>query len=242
LKTPASLLVFASLVCMIMTKNQNKRIKKAKHMPKEWPVPQGLAYAIYKRVSTKRQDTAAQAHDLDAYKRELENRGHTVLEYTDKFTGKVMSRPGWDKLWSDVEAGKVHRIVVWRLDRLGRTVSGLSGLFEDLLARKVPLVSLKDSLDLGTPAGRLMAHVLASVAAYETEVRLERQMAGMAAARERGVKWGGRKVGTRITLTAEKEEAARDMAKEGKPIAEIARVLDVTRQTVYRALGKWERK
>ena len=153
-----------------------------------------------------------------------------------------MSRPGWDKLWADVETGKVHRIVVWRLDRLGRTVSGLSRLFEDLLARKVPLVSLKDSLDLGTPAGRLMAHVLASVAAYETEVRLERQMAGMAAARERGVKWGGRKVGTRITLTAEKEEAARGMAAEGKPIAEIARVLDVTRQTVYRALGKWERK
>jgi DNA invertase Pin-like site-specific DNA recombinase len=51
-----------------------------------------------------------------------------------------------------------------------------------------------------------------------------------------------RKVEIRITLTAEKEEAARDMAKEGKPIAEIARVLDVTRQTVYRALGKWERK
>src|SRR5262249_11644111 len=115
-------------------------------------------------------------------------------------------------------------------------------LFEDLLARKVPLVSLKDALDLGTPAGRLMAHVLASVAAYETEVRLERQLAGMAAARERGVKWGGRQHGTRITMTAEKEAAARQMVAEGKPIAEIARVLEVTRQTIYRALGKWERK
>lgn len=58
----------------------------------------------------------------------------------------------------------------------------------------------------------------------------------MAAARERGVKWGGRRPGTRI------KEVARRMVKEDKPIAEIARVLGVTRQTVYRALGKWERK
>ena len=88
-------------------------------MPKEWPVPQGLTYAVYKRVSTKKQDTAAQAHDLDRYRREVEARGHGVKEYTDKFTGKTMSRPGWDKLWADVEAGKVHRIVVWRLGPAG---------------------------------------------------------------------------------------------------------------------------
>lgn len=212
-------------------------------MPKEWPTPpEGLTYAVYKRVSSRKQDTAAQSHDLDAYCEQLKVRGHTVLEYRDTFTGKTMSRPGWDKLWADVESGKVHRILVWRLDRLGRTVSGLSRLFEDLLARRVPLVSLKDSLDLGTAAGRLMAHVLASVAAYETEVRLERQLAGMAAARERGVKWGGRMPGVRVTLTTEKQEAAQRMVKEGKSIAEVARVLGLTRQTIYRALGKWERK
>jgi len=200
-----------------------------------------MTTAIYKRVSSKTQDTKAQAHDLDAYRKQLEAKGDTVLEYVDKFTGKVMTRPGWEKLWADVLAGKVDRIVVWRLDRLGRTVSGLSKLFEELIARKVPLVSLKDSLDLGTAAGRLMAHVLASVAAYETEVRQERQLAGIAAAKEAGKTWGGRKPGTRIKLTEEKQDAARKMAEEGKPVAEIARVLDVTRQTVYRALGKWER-
>jgi DNA invertase Pin-like site-specific DNA recombinase len=100
----------------------------------------------------------------------------------------------------------------------------------------VPLISLKDSLDLGTAAGRLMAHVLASVAAYETEVRHERQLAGIAAAKEAGKQWGGRKVGTRIKLTVDKEKAATKMAEAGRPIAEIARVLDLTRQTVYRAL------
>ena len=65
-----------------------------------------------------------------------------------------------------------------RLDRLGRTTKGLTALFEDLVDRKINLVSLKDGLDLSTPAGRLMANVLASVAAYETEVRSERVCAG----------------------------------------------------------------
>jgi len=198
--------------------------------------------AVYKRVSSKQQDTAAQAGDLDAYRKQMEGQGHTVTEHTDKFTGKTMRRPGWDKLYADVVAGRVDKIVVWRLDRLGRTVSGLSKLFEELIERKVPLVSLRDSLDLSTAAGRLMAHVLASVAVYETEVRQERQLAGIAAAKKNGKHWGGRKPGTRIKLTPGKEEQARNMAEVGKPIAEIARVLGLTRQTIYRALGQWERQ
>lgn len=201
-----------------------------------------MSIAIYKRVSTKAQDVKSQAHDLDAFRKAAEAKGDSVVEFMDKFTGKTMARPGWEKLWADVLAGKIDQIVVWRLDRLGRTVSGLSKLFEDLIARKVPLVSLKDSLDLGTAAGRLMAHVLASVAAYETEVRQERQLGGIAEAKAAGKTWGGRKIGTRIRLTAEKEAAAKKMHQEGKPIAEIGRLLGLTRQTVYRALGQWERR
>jgi len=201
-----------------------------------------MATAIYKRVSSKSQDTKAQSGDLDAYRKRLEAEGDTVHEYTDKFTGKTFSRPGWDQLWADVLAGKVDRIVVWRLDRLGRTVSGLARLFEELIGRKVPLVSLKDSLDLGTAAGRLMAHVLASVAAYETEVRQERQLAGIAGAKALGKRWGGRKRGTRIKVTPEREHAIREMVAARKTISEISRVLGLTRQTIYRVLGQWERQ
>jgi DNA invertase Pin-like site-specific DNA recombinase len=173
----------------------------------------------------------------------LEAKGESVKEYTDKFTGKTMQRPGWEKLWADVLKGKVDRIVVWRLDRLGRTVSGLSSLFEELIARKIPLVSLKDGLDLSTAAGRLMAHVLASVAVYETEVKSERALNGIERAREKNggvVPWGGRKEGTRITLTVEKEKAARRMKKEGQTVASIARVLGLARKTVYVALARGE--
>ena len=107
--------------------------------------------------------------------------------YRDTYTGTSMDRPGFRQLMRDIESGRVETLVVWRLDRLGRTAKGLTSLFEDQIRCKVNLISLKDGLDLVTPAGRLMANVLAGVAAYETEVRAERIMAGQSAARDRGV-------------------------------------------------------
>ena len=105
--------------------------------------------AVYPRVSTKAQDTKSQEPDL---KRWVEAFADLPVKwYPDKFTGKTMDRPGWNRLEADVKAGKVSKIVVWRLDRLGRTTAGLSALFEDLQRRKVGLVSMKEGLDLDTP-------------------------------------------------------------------------------------------
>jgi putative DNA-invertase from lambdoid prophage Rac len=86
-----------------------------------------------------------------------------------------------------------------------------------------------------------MAHVLASVAVYELEVKTERQLAGIEAARaENGGKcpWGGRKAGTRVKVTEEVEAAVHEMARAGKSIAEIARVVKVSRPTVYATLNR----
>jgi DNA invertase Pin-like site-specific DNA recombinase len=102
----------------------------------------------------------------------------------------------------------------------------------------VGFVSLREGFDLGTPAGRLMAGVLASVAAYETEVRKERQLAGIAKAQAEGKRWGGRKAGTRVRLTEEKETLIHQLHSEGKPVAVIARLVGLTRKTVYRALAR----
>src|SRR5262249_48294286 len=150
-----------------------------------------MTTAIYRRVSTKDQTTASQRVDLDRYRNDIKAKGEEVTEYEDKATGKTMKRPAWDKLWEAVCARRIRRIVVWRIDPLGRTCVGLSKLFHELQEYKVNLVSLRDGLDLHTPAGRLMAHVLASVAQYELEVKNERQMAGIAAARQ-AVKEGKR--------------------------------------------------
>ena len=101
--------------------------------------------------------------------------------------------------------GRVSAVVVWRVDRIGRTAKGLTALFEELRERKVNLVSLKDGLDLSTAAGRLMANVLASVAQFETEVRGERVAAGQARARAAGKRWGGSKPGVRKQVTPVQE-------------------------------------
>ena len=192
--------------------------------------------AIYLRVSSRSQDTQSQEPDLKRWA-EAQPEDQAVRWHRDKFTGKTMDRPGFNRLVADVEAGKIARVVVWRLDRLGRTAKWLTALFEDLLARGVDLVSLKEGLDLATPAGRLMANVLASVAAYETEVRAERIMAGQAAAREAGKVWGGSPKGRRLKVSPEQETTLRRLKGEGLGVSVIARAVGLSRPTIYRVLG-----
>ena len=191
--------------------------------------------AMYLRVSkTRGQDTRSQKPDLERW---AAAQGSPVKWYADRFTGKTMDRPGWNRLQAAIDGGEVSAVVVWRIDRLGRTAKGLTALFADLQEKRVNLVSLKDGLDLSTPAGRLMAHVLASVAQFETEVRAERILAGQAAARAAGKVWGGGKPGRRVTLTEEKEKAIRQLHKQGESIAKIGRVVGLSRPTVYKVLG-----
>lgn len=191
--------------------------------------------AVYIRVSSKRQDTASQEPDIKRYLAANDLEGAMI--YRDKFSGRTMERPGWKKLEDAIRAGEVKRVIVWRLDRLGRTCAGLSTLFAELTARKVNLVSLRDGLDLGTPAGKLMAHVLAGVAQYETEVRAERVLAGIEAARARGVRLG-RPAGvhTAVKVTPEQATQVCRLSGEGKGVTAIARAVGLSRPTVYRIL------
>ena len=160
--------------------------------------------AIYVRVSSNRQDTESQEREL---RRWVEKHDGPVRWYREIGSGKTMGRPIWGKIEEEMRRGQIDQIVVWRLDRLGRTVAGLTALFDRLLNLKVRLVSLRDGLDLTTSTGRLIANVLASVAAYENEVLSERIRAGQAAARARGVKFCGGKKGRCVTMTSEKVRA-----------------------------------
>lgn len=189
--------------------------------------------AIYVRVSGKRQDLASQLPDLERW---AAAQGEPSKFYTDKFSGKSMDRPGWQKLQAAIERGEVSKVVCWRLDRLGRTAKGLTALFSDLIERKISLVSLKDGIDLSTASGRMLANVLASVAQFETELRAERVRAGQAAAKAAGKSIGGRVKGTRVRLTEEKEKAVRKLHKAGTTISEIARTLQLSRPTIYKVI------
>jgi DNA invertase Pin-like site-specific DNA recombinase len=190
--------------------------------------------AIYVRVSSKKQDTKSQLPDLE---RLAKAQDQPVKWYRDTFTGTTMDRPGWNKLEADIRAGKVSQVVVWRLDRLGRTAAGLTALFAELRQRKVNLVSLKDGIDLSTPAGRMLANVLASVAQFETELRAERVLAGQAVARANGKRWGGSVAGVRKKVTRTQIKMIHRMKAEDEPITAIARALKLSRPTVYSVLS-----
>jgi DNA invertase Pin-like site-specific DNA recombinase len=192
------------------------------------------ATAIYERVSTGRQDFASQHGDLETYAAGLSG---DVVWFRDRFTGRSLDRPAFSRMIDQAYAGRIGRIVVWRLDRLGRTAKGLVGLFEELVELKVDLVSLRDGINLRTVAGRLMANVLASVAAFETEVRGERIRAGIEAKRARGERWhNGRPKGTADKLTPAVVDTIGRMRGDKVPVAHIARQLRISRQSVYNAL------
>jgi len=110
-------------------------------------------------------------------------------------------------------------------------------LFEELQEKKVDLVSLKDGFSLASPAGRLHARILASVAEYETEIRAERVHAGQQVARRKGKTWGGSEKGWRWRVSDEQVAAIQEMKAARTPIAKIARITGLSRPTIYRVLS-----
>lgn len=155
--------------------------------------------------------------------------------FVDHASGKTESRPGLDALLEQLRPGDT--VVVWRLDRLGRSLRHLIELAGDFESKGVALVSLRESLDTSTPGGRLIFHVFGALAEFERDLIRERTYAGLAAARARG------RVGGRPTVwTPEKLRTARAMHASGEhDVSSIARVLGVSRATVYRGLAQASR-
>jgi DNA invertase Pin-like site-specific DNA recombinase len=177
----------------------------------------------YARVSTTDQDPALQ---LDAL-----NAAGCIKVFTDKTSGALDRRPQLDRLLDQLRPGDT--VVVWRLDRLGRSVRHLIALSEDLRDRQVGLRSLQESLDTTTANGRLFFTIMSALAAFERDLISERTKAGLAAARARG-----RKGGRPPVMTPQKVEVAREMyASRQHTVEEIARTVGVSRKTVYRHLA-----
>ena len=184
--------------------------------------------AAYVRVSTRQQDGKVQEAAILTW---AKAHGVRPVFYRDKFSGKTMDRPGWRKLYQGILAGKVGTLVCWRLDRLGRTVSGLARLFDDLRDRGVTLISLTEGLDLSKPTGRLLANVLASISEFEGELRGERISAGQALARATGKRWGGSVKGW-TKLTADQVKAIRKLHADGTSKRAIAAMMNLSWPTV----------
>lgn len=147
--------------------------------------------------------------------------------FSDKVSGTKKSRPGLDAILSHLRKG--DSFIIWKLDRLGRSVKGLIDLVSELGAKEIHFRSLTDGIDTTTPAGRFFFHVMASLAQMERELLIERTKAGLAAAKKRG-RVGGRK----RVMTSSKLEAAKKLLAEGMPPKEIAQNLGVSVPTLYR--------
>ena len=186
--------------------------------------PRGVIGAMaitvgYARVSTTSQHLDMQ---LDA----LTASGCTRI-HTDTASGALSARPGLDQALAELDEGDT--LVVWRLDRLGRSLPHLVATIDTLTRQGVNLKSLHEAIDTTTPTGRLMVHLIASLAEFERELTIERTIAGLEAARARGAS-----IGRPTVWTPQRAEAASALLAAGATVTEVAQALNVSRATVYR--------
>lgn len=173
----------------------------------------------YARVSTQDQTLELQ--------REALTKAECRKIFEDKMSGTRADRPGLAKALEMLRAGDT--LIVWKLDRLGRSVKQLVDLVSDLHKQGIQFRSLADAIDTGTPSGRFFFHVMASLAEMERELTGERTRAGLEVARQLGRK-GGRKP----KMTDSKIESARRLLASGVPPKDVAKNLGVSVPTLYR--------
>ena len=173
----------------------------------------------YARVSTDDQR-------LDLQREALRRAGCERL-YEDTASGRVADRPGLLQALDQLRDNDTF--VVWKLDRLGRSVKQLVDLVSGLERDDVNFVSITDAIDTSTPAGRFFFHIMASLAQMERELIVERTRAGLDAARKRGTK-----VGRKPTMTESKLASAKQLLRSGRPPRAVAADLGISLSTLYR--------
>lgn len=176
----------------------------------------------YARVSTDEQTTALQ---LDA----LRAAGCAPIFEDAAMSGARSDRPGLALAFAALQPGDT--LTVWRLDRLGRSLSDLIRWVKDLEARGCEFCSLTEAIDTKSPGGRLVFHMLGALAEFERALIVERTKAGIQAAKRRGVK-----MGRRCSLSPEQVKNARTLLASEVPPREVARTLGVGKSTLYRSL------
>jgi len=178
----------------------------------------------YARVSTDDQHLALQ-HDA------LQKAGCDKV-FSDQQSGAANERPGLTSLFESLRPGDT--LVIWRLDRLGRSLKHLIQLVEQLDQRKVGLKSLQENIDTTTSGGRLVFHLFGALAEFERTLIRERTQAGVNAARARG-RQGGR---PKLLETNKRDLAIRLHRERQHSIAEICTMMGISKSTLYNYLAE----
>lgn len=176
----------------------------------------------YSRVSTQEQNEGLQIDALRA--------AGCERFFNEKASGGDRSRPELAKLLAFAQKGDV--IVVWRLDRLARSVQHLCNIIEDLERREIGLRSLTEEINTKSPSGKLIFHIFAALAEFERSLIRERVNAGIAAAKARGVKFGRPSV-----ISMEILDTARIRIANDESVRDIATDLGVSKTALYEALA-----
>jgi len=190
-----------------------------------------LKAAIYLRVSRADQRSGLQLDEATAL---VSQRGWTLVEtFSDEgISGAKITRPGLTKLKDAARRRSFDVLVVWRSDRLFRSLRDMVLTLDEFRALELGFVSVTEAFDTTTPAGRLLLHVVAAMAEFEREVLRERTVAGIAAAKRRGTQ-----LGRPPRLDADTLRRARELRRDKLPLRTIATKLRVGLGTLHRALG-----
>ncbi len=187
--------------------------------------------ALYARVSTTNgQDPEMQLREMREY---CERRGWTMArEYVDVgVSGSKDSRPELNRLMQAAKQREFDAVLVWKLDRFGRSLRHLVNALAELEALGVTFVSLKDNLDLSTPAGRLMFQIIGAMAEFERSLIVERVRAGLRNARAKGKTLG------RPRRRVDRAQVAR-LRASGQSWNKISKALGISRGTAERAVQR----
>lgn len=189
--------------------------------------------ALYARVSTSEQRPEIQLHSLREY---AAARGFEIAEeFVDHgVSGSKAHRPALDRMLADARRRRFDAVACVKLDRLARSVHHLTGMGQELSALGVDLIVLDQAIDTSTPAGKLLFHVLGSIAEFERDLIRERTRAGLAAAKRRGVRLGRRRA-LRGSATYELER----LAERGLSCRAIARELGCSPATAAREAARF---
>ena len=179
------------------------------------------------RVGYGRVSSIGQSLDVQIAKLEKFNCDKIFL---DKHTGTTADRPKLKEARNYVRQG--DSLVITKLDRLARSTYHLTQIAEELKQKDVDLIVLDQNIDTSTSTGKLLFNVLACIAEFETEIRKERQMEGIAKAKEKGVRFG-----RKPKMRDQDIEEMRQARKNGRKISELMAVYSISKATVYRLLA-----
>lgn len=187
--------------------------------------------AIYQRVSTADQKTDSQRTVLKDYIKTHGIKPDQVVTYQDKISGTTTNRPSLQRLLRDIDKGKIHTLIVTRLDRLSRNLRDGLDILRRLSDKGIRIVAVQQGLDFNGAMGKFLSALFLALSEYERDLTVARIKEGLAARKEKGLRLGRPRNEKRLS-------EIRKMYNDGIGGTEIARRLGCSRANIYSCLAK----